>query len=119
MENITAPKVFIENREIHWQTVGEGVKRKIMAYDEKLMMVKVQFDTGGVGSVHSHYHTQITHVESGVFEVQINGEKKILTTGDAFYIPPHVEHGAVCLEAGVLIDVFSPMREDFVSAPTT
>jgi quercetin dioxygenase-like cupin family protein len=52
-------------------------------------------------------------VESGIFEVEIDGHKKILTTGDAYYIPPHVLHGCVCLEAGVLIDVFSPMREDF------
>ena len=53
-------------------------------------------------------------MESGMFEVQINGEKKALRAGDAFYIPPNVMHGAVCLEAGVLIDVFSPMREDFI-----
>jgi len=46
--------------------------------------------------------------------VEINGEKKILKGGDGFYIPPNVLHGAVCMEAGVLIDVFSPMREDFV-----
>ena len=116
MENEAASKVFIENRNIHWEQVAEGVKRKIMAYDEKLMMVKVAFETGGIGSLHNHYHSQITHVESGVFEVEINGEKKILTTGDAFYIPPYVEHGAVCLESGVLIDVFSPMREDFIGA---
>jgi quercetin dioxygenase-like cupin family protein len=64
--------------------------------------------------VHQHYHSQITNVESGVFEVEIGGEKKVLKGGDAFYIPPHVLHGAVCLEAGVLIDIFSPMREDFV-----
>ena len=43
--------------------------------------------------------------------------KKILTTGDAFYVPPQAVHGAVCLEAGVLIDVFSPMREDFIQSP--
>ena len=115
MEKITTQKVFIENREIPWQTVGEGVRRKIMAYDEKLMVVKVQFDKGGVGTLHKHYHTQITHVESGVFEVEINGDKQVLRAGDAFHIPPYVEHGAVCLEAGVLIDVFSPMREDFVT----
>ncbi|MBS1564980.1 MAG: cupin domain-containing protein, partial [Bacteroidetes bacterium] len=42
------------------------------------------------------------------------GEKKILSAGDAYYIPPHVLHGAVCIEDGVLIDVFSPMREDFI-----
>jgi quercetin dioxygenase-like cupin family protein len=53
-------------------------------------------------------------VESGVFEVEIDGEKRELSAGDAFYIPPHLLHGAICKEAGVLIDVFSPMREDFV-----
>ena len=53
-------------------------------------------------------------MESGQFEIEINGSKKILTAGDAFYVPPNVMHGAVCLEAGTLIDVFSPMREDFI-----
>ena len=107
-------KVFIENSEIPWEEVDKGIKRKIMAYDDKLMVVKVEFEKGGIGVLHQHYHSQITHVESGSFEVQINGEKKILAAGDAFYIPPNMLHGAVCLEAGVLIDVFSPMREDFI-----
>ena len=109
-------KVFIENRDIPWEEVDKGVKRKIMSWDERLMVVKVQFDKGGVGTLHQHYHSQITHVESGIFEVEIGGEKKVLTSGDAFYIPPNVLHGAVCLEAGVLIDVFSPMREDFIES---
>ena len=107
-------KVFIENDEISWQQMDMGVKRKIMAYDDKLMVVKVAFDKGGIGSLHQHHHSQITHIESGIFEVEIGEEKKVLKTGDAFYIPPNVMHGAVCLEAGVLIDVFSPMREDFI-----
>lgn len=107
-------KVFIGNRDIPWEQVDTGVKRKIMTYDDKLMIVKVQFDKGGIGTLHQHYHTQITHIESGVFEVEIGAEKKILMAGDAFYIPPNVMHGVVCLEAGVLIDAFSPMREDFI-----
>jgi quercetin dioxygenase-like cupin family protein len=78
------------------------------------MLVRVEFSKDGIGTLHHHYHSQITHVESGVFEVNIEGEKKILRGGDAFYIPPNLVHGCVCLEAGVLIDVFSPMREDFV-----
>ena len=101
MSTTETTKVFIENKEI-------------MSYDDRLMLVKVEFEKGGIGSVHKHHHTQITHIESGVFEVEINGEKKILKGGDGFYIPPNVLHGAVCMEAGVLIDVFSPMREDFV-----
>jgi quercetin dioxygenase-like cupin family protein len=105
---------FIKDADLTWEQVGEGIKRKIMSYDERLMLVKVAFETGGIGAVHQHHHTQITHVESGVFEVEIDGEKQMLKTGDGFYIPPNVWHGAVCIEAGVLIDVFSPMREDFI-----
>ncbi|MEI9806908.1 MAG: cupin domain-containing protein [Bacteroidota bacterium] len=108
-------KVFIDNNDIAWEEAGPGIKRKIMAYDERLMLVKVVFEKGAVGTLHQHYHTQITHVESGVFEIEVNGEKKALKGGDAFHIPPNVIHGAVCLEAGVLIDVFSPMREDFIN----
>lgn len=115
MEKAEKPKLFIENDSLAWETIADGVRRKIIAYDDKLMMVKVEFEKGGIGSLHQHYHSQVTHVESGVFEVQINGEKKVLNSGDAFYIPPQVLHGAECLESGVLIDVFSPMREDFVS----
>jgi quercetin dioxygenase-like cupin family protein len=59
-----------------WEEVDKGMKRKIMAYDDKLMVVKVQFDKGGIGTLHQHYHSQITHVESGIFEVEINGAKK-------------------------------------------
>ncbi|MFT3827155.1 MAG: cupin domain-containing protein [Chitinophagaceae bacterium] len=107
-------KVFIEDNDIPWEVVGEGVKRKIMAYDDRLMMVKVSFQTGGVGSIHQHHHTQITHIQSGVFEVIISGEKKILKAGDAFFIPTNELHGCVCVEEGVLVDVFSPHREDFL-----
>lgn len=108
-------EVFIENGSITWEETAHGIRRKIMAYDEKLMVVKVEFKRGGVGLLHQHYHSQITHVESGMFEVIISGERKVLQGGDAFYIPPHAEHGCICLEDGVLIDVFSPMREDFVN----
>lgn len=115
METRLEQNVFIENKNIPWETTGEGVKRKIMAYDDRLMVVKVSFEKGSIGPVHQHHHSQITHIESGIFEIEIGGNKKVLTTGDAFYIPSNVSHGALCLEAGVLIDVFSPMREDFIS----
>lgn len=106
--------VFIENDTISWEQAGEGVRRKIMAYDENLMIVKVEFQTGAVGALHHHIHKQISHVESGVFEAEINGEVKTLKAGDAFYVPSNFVHGVVCLEAGILIDCFNPMREDFV-----
>ena len=108
-------KQFIENESVEWQQVAEGVRRKIMAYDEKLMIVRVEFETGGIGTLHQHHHMQMSSVESGVFEVEIDGVKKALKAGDVFYVASNLIHGAVCLEAGVLIDVFSPMREDFLN----
>ena len=110
----TKTNVFIADKDVAWEETAPGMKRKVMAWDERLMLVRVKFQQMAVGALHSHPHTQITHVESGKFEVEISGDKNVLTAGDAFYVPPHAEHGAVCLEAGVLIDVFSPMREDFL-----
>lgn len=107
--------VFIEDNEIEWSEVEPGIKRKIMACEPNLMMVKVSFGKGRVGALHNHFHSQVTYIKSGSFEVIIKGERKVLSEGDVFYIPPHAEHGVVCLEEGVLIDVFTPMREDFIN----
>jgi quercetin dioxygenase-like cupin family protein len=105
---------FVETDLIEWQIMAPGVKRKILSYDKNLMMVRVEFDKGGIGSLHQHYHIQMTNIEKGVFEVEISGVKKVLKAGDVFYVPSNLIHGVVCLEEGVLIDVFNPMREDFI-----
>jgi len=107
-------KQFINDSEIAWEELGGGLKRKVMSYDDNLMMVKVAFETGGIGTLHSHPHTQMSYVESGVFEMTIGDKKGILKAGDGYYIPPDLTHGALCLEAGTLIDIFNPLREDFV-----
>jgi quercetin dioxygenase-like cupin family protein len=107
---------FINDCEIPWEELGGGLKRKILSYDDKMMMVKVAFEQGGVGALHSHYHTQMSYVESGLFEITIGDKTSQLNQGDGYYIPPNVVHGAICLKAGVLIDVFTPMREDFINS---
>lgn len=105
---------FIEDDSIKWEVLDDLVSRKIMAYDSSLMIVKIKFKKGGIGPLHQHPHVQITHVQSGVFEVSIDGKKQILQAGDAFLVPSNLIHGVQCLEAGILIDTFSPMREDFL-----
>jgi quercetin dioxygenase-like cupin family protein len=74
----------------------------------------VVFEEGAVGTMHEHYHSQATYVASGKFELTIGEEKRILEAGDGYYVAPDVLHGCVCLEAGILIDTFSPMRADFL-----
>lgn len=105
---------FVESEELTWEDVGTGVKRQILTFDDQIMMVKVAFEVGGVGSLHSHPHRQMSYVASGRFEISIDGETRPLAAGDAFFVPSGLPHSALCLEAGVLIDVFTPMREDFV-----
>lgn len=97
-----------------WEVVDEKIQRQVAGYNDSIMMVNVRFEKGGVGAMHNHYHTQVTHISEGVFEVTIGGEAKTLKKGDSFYVPPNVKHGVVCLEEGMLIDVFNPMREDFM-----
>lgn len=106
---------FVEAANLTWEDLGGGLKRQILTFDDNLMMVKVAFEAGGVGALHTHPHTQMSYVESGRFTIRIDGVDRELAAGDAYYIPPHEPHGAVCLEAGVLIDVFTPMRADFVA----
>jgi quercetin dioxygenase-like cupin family protein len=111
----TCSLAFMFDSESEWEATGDkGVVRKILGYNGQVMMVKIKFDKDAVGATHRHYHTQVTYVVSGKFEFTINGEKKVVSGGDALYMEPDVEHGCKCLEPGMLIDCFSPMRESFL-----
>ena len=107
-------QLFQIETETQWEDLGNGIQRKIFGYDDQIMLVKAKFEAGAVGTLHEHHHVQVTYVESGVFEMTIGEEKKIIRKGDGYYVPPHAIHGCVCVEPGILIDVFSPFREDFV-----
>ena len=107
-------QAFQKEQKLVWTTVAPGVQRKIMNYDSNLMMVKVQFEKGAVGDLHQHPHIQSSYVAEGCFEVTIDGVTKLLQKGDTFYVAPNLVHGVVCKEAGILIDVFNPCREDFL-----
>ena len=104
---------YIINSEMEWEELGGGVSRKMLGYDNQIMMV-FKFEKGALGAPHNHFHTQATYVASGSFEFEINGEKKVVKAGDGVYIQPNLMHSTVCLEAGMLIDTFSPVREDFL-----
>ena len=109
-----ASKKFLLTDKMEWEDLGGGVARKFLGFDNQIMMVQVKFEKGAVGSEHDHFHTQATYCAKGKFEFMIDGEKQIVKAGDGVYIEPNLVHGAICLEAGILIDVFSPVREDFL-----
>lgn len=102
----------------HDQTVGTdcggNVERRILAYCDELMCVENHFEVGSVGAIHHHPHTQITYVVSGRFRFTVGDETYEVGPGDTLLKQNDIPHGCVCLEAGVLLDIFTPMRKDFV-----
>ena len=105
---------FVLGKEVEVESVGDGIKRQLLGYNDLLMVVRVEFEEGAEGYIHAHPHSQVSYVESGEFDVFVNGERRTLGPGDSFCVDPNLDHGAICLRAGVLLDVFSPVREDFL-----
>ena len=102
------------HKDVALNDLGGGVSRRVLAHTDRQMIVEVHFDEGGVGSVHTHPHAQNTYVLSGRFRFTIDGESVEVGPGDTIAFPPDIPHGTLCLEAGTLLDIFTPMREDFL-----
>jgi len=105
---------FAADAAIAWSDSAPGIRRKVLCYDDGIMLVRFAFEAGAVGLEHSHPHKQCSVIESGVFEVTIAGDTKRLRAGDSYLVAPDLRHGAVAIEAGVIVDVFSPARADFL-----
>ncbi|AJR06665.1 cupin domain-containing protein [Photobacterium gaetbulicola] len=108
--------MFFEINNNEWEDLGDGIKRKIVGHTEDLMAVHLEFAKGAIGHPHAHdIHDQIGYVVEGSFEAEVDGEKRVLKKGDAYIAAKLAVHGAVALEEGsILLDMFSPVRQDFL-----
>lgn len=107
--------MFFAYNEMKSEVLGQGISRKILAHDEKLMVVEVHFEKASVGTPHVHEeHDQIVYILEGAFEFTLEDKKHICRKGDSLYIKPRTMHGTICLEAGKLLDIFTPQRDDFL-----
>lgn len=102
------------NREIDFEPCGLGIQRKILAYTDELMCVENHFETCSIGALHTHPHTQVSYVVSGSFTYIVDGVSRNIHPGDSVLIKDNVLHGLTCQESGIVLDIFTPMREDFV-----
>ena len=105
---------WVFHEDVKEECVARGVRRRVLAYSKDLMCVENIFAEGAEGQLHHHPHTQITYVVSGAFSFTIEGETRTVRAGDTLLKENGVPHGCTCLEEGILLDIFSPMREDFV-----
>lgn len=108
--------MFIYKKERPLEDLGQGVTRRVLAYGGTMMAVEVSFEKGAIGPLHHHPHEQLTYVLSGRFAFTIGDQTREVGAGDTLYKAPDVVHGCVCLEAGMLLDTFTPQREDFLPA---
>jgi quercetin dioxygenase-like cupin family protein len=90
-----------------------GVWRRTLNYGERLMVVQVTLEEGVVVPVHSHPHEQITYIVEGQLAMEVEGQTYMLGPGDSLLFPGDVEHGATAIERTLVIDTFSPPREDY------
>jgi quercetin dioxygenase-like cupin family protein len=88
--------------------------RQVLSYTNELMLIRHFFEKGWVGARHSHPHHQLVYVVKGAIHVEAAGEPPFdCYAGDSFVVDGGVEHQASALEESEVLDVFTPVREDY------
>src|SRR5512146_871934 len=97
-------------------TTPEGAQRRVLSYGGGLMLVQFEFPAGVTAAWHNHPHEQVGYVVSGELDFNLEGNEPVrLGPGGSYYVPPNAWHNVVTHAPTVLIDAFSPAREDFLT----
>ena len=97
-------------------TPEPGLRRQVMSYSPAMMMVRHTMQKGWVGARHSHPHEQMVYIVSGGIRFEHPGGVFEAKPGDCFLVPGGVEHQASALADSEVLDIFTPMREDYAGA---
>ena len=92
-----------------------GLRRQVMSYAPAMMLVRHTMIEGWAGAKHSHRHEQMVYILSGRIRFEHPGGAFEVGPGDSFIVPGNVEHQAWALEDSEVLDIFTPMREDYAS----
>ena len=91
-----------------------GIRQKTRVHGEKTLLAEFVLDRGGTLPVHAHPYEQTGYLIQGRLRLRIGDREFDARAGDAWCIPANVEHGAHALEDAVAVEVFSPVREDYL-----
>lgn len=111
---MTEQQYFAQPEASEWTVLGPGNTRRVLIHTPELMQVEFGFEKGALGAPHNHPHIQVSYVAEGSFEVTIDGKTEVVGQGGSFIVPSGLVHSVVALEKGRLVDVFTPMRQDFL-----
>ena len=93
-----------------------GVTRRTLVHGDKTSLHELHIAKDAEVPLHTHPHEQTGYVSSGRVVFQIGDEKRELHSGDAYSVPGEVPHGVIALEDSVCIDIFSPVRTEYLDA---
>jgi len=111
-------RTFAKIDQVDVKKVKEGIEMKVLVWSGTLMMTQVSFKKGAVGDLHSHPHEQISYVVEGELIYTVGEEKYHMKAGSVVYVPSNVKHQVEALADAILLDVFTPVREDYLPHPT-
>lgn len=119
--DLAATAVLSSAQHLNWDAIpvehpAAGIERQ-MVVGERIMIVRFRFEPLLVTPEHTHPHEQMSLVISGRVRFFIEGKERIASAGDVLHFPSNCRHGATMMdEEVVLIDIFSPIREDFLTS---
>ena len=91
-----------------------GIEKRTLVFGDKTLMTEFRLLKGSTLPGHAHPHEQTGYLVSGRMQLTIGDQTYDTTAGDSWCIPGDVAHSAVCLEDAVALEVFSPLREDYL-----
>lgn len=106
--------MFKKQKDATFKTVVEGIDLATMVYGDKTLLAKFRLEKGVTLPLHQHPHEQTGVLVSGRIIITIGDVAHEAGPGDTWCIGPDVEHGAEALEDSVAVEVFSPVREDYL-----
>ncbi len=100
----------------NWKPAEAGVTPRMVASGKNMMAMEVRFEAGAEGNKHSHPHEQVSRLLKGRMAFFLGDETHELKEGEMIVIPSNVIHGVRAHEESLLLDIFSPPREDLITA---
>jgi quercetin dioxygenase-like cupin family protein len=114
MKQPTTDYSFVKAADALTSAPEQGLLRRVGCYNDKLFLAEHRMQKGWTGARHQHPHEQIVYIVSGHLKVTVGTDTFSAHAGDSFVVRGGVEHQAEALEESVVIDVFTPCREDYL-----
>jgi quercetin dioxygenase-like cupin family protein len=106
--------MFYKSTDGNFQKVLDGISIKTLVFGEKMLFSEFRMEQGSKLPMHKHPQEQTGRLLHGKIALTIGAEKSVLNPGDCWLVPANTEHGAEILEDSAAIEVFSPVREDYL-----